>query len=198
LRKNSSFRGLQKCWKILSDLGSENPTGTCLGVDVDGAVPLVEALIARDTATIKLLWENGATLKNADIGKFLLQAVQDGNIDLIDDYIKYGADINGATDSDGLTALHAAVNRGRIEMVQFLVSRGADAHFQSSDERIPSPCEIAEQHGIYPEIISYLKAQPLRDDTHHSNASKEISNTATKSRHSRKGSSLVDFQVTPP
>lgn len=166
---------------------------------MDGKVPLVEAFIARDTATIKLLWANGATLKNADIGKFLLQAVQDGNTDLIDDYIKYGADINGATDSDGLTVLLAAVNGGRMEMIEFLISRGADAHYKSSDESIPSPCEIAEHQGIYPEIVAYLKAQPFRDDSHHSGASKEMtSNTATKSRHSRKGCSLVDFQVTPP
>jgi hypothetical protein len=65
-----------------------------VGVDVDGKVPLVEALIARDTAVVKLLWENGATLKNGDMGLYLGQAVLDGNKDLIDDYIKYGADIN--------------------------------------------------------------------------------------------------------
>lgn len=157
----------------------------------------MEALIARDTATINLLWENGATMKNADVGKFLLQAVHDGNTDLIDDFIKYGADINGATDADGLTALHAAVNGGRIDMVKFVISRGADAHFKSSDERIPSPCEVAEHYGIYPEIVAYLKAQPFRDDSHHSGGSKENSTTATKSRHSRKGST-VDFQVPPP
>jgi len=66
----------------------------CLGVDVDGKVPLLEALIARDTATVKLLWENGATLKNADMGLYLGQAVLDCNKELINDYIKYGADIN--------------------------------------------------------------------------------------------------------
>lgn len=195
----ASAKGYEECVKLLLEQGADPNKA-----DVDGKVPLVEALIARDTATIKLLWENGATLKNADIGKFLLQAVQEGNTDLIDDYIKYGADINGATDSDGLTALHTAVNGGRMEMVQFLISRGADAHFKSSDEFIPSPCEIAEQYGLFPEIISYLKAQPIRDDTQHSNASNETTNTATKGRHSRKASS-VEFQfdntappVSPP
>jgi hypothetical protein len=41
---------------------------------------------AYDTATVKLLSGNGATLKNADMGVYLGQAVLDNNKDLIDDY----------------------------------------------------------------------------------------------------------------
>lgn len=81
------------CWSDSNDL-IRIFVCSVWGLDVDGKVPLVEALIARDTAIATLLSENGATLKNADMGACLGQAVLDGNKDLIDDFIKYGADIN--------------------------------------------------------------------------------------------------------
>jgi ankyrin repeat protein len=166
-----------------------------LFTDVDGKVPLVEALIARDTATVKLLWENGATLKNADMGVYLGQAVLDNNKDLIDDYIKYGANINRVSDSEGLNALHIAVTEGRLEMVKFLVSRGADAHFMTSDDGIPSPCELAERYGRHPEIITFLKAQPIRDESYSADTPNETSNSAARTQLARRGSSTVEFQV---
>ena len=45
--------------------------------DVDGQIPLAEALIARDPATVKLLLGNEATLQNANRRQLLGQAVQD-------------------------------------------------------------------------------------------------------------------------
>ena len=42
--------------------------GYGVSADVDGKVPLVEAVIARDLATVKLLRENGTMLENADMG----------------------------------------------------------------------------------------------------------------------------------
>ena len=45
--------------------------GYGMSADVDGKVPLVEALIACDLATVKLLRENGTTLENADMGPAL-------------------------------------------------------------------------------------------------------------------------------
>ena len=159
-------------------------------------MPLLEALITRNTATVKLLWENGATLENADMGVYLGQAVLDSNRDLIDDYVKYGADINRVSDSEGLNALHIAVTEGRLEMVKFLVSRGADAQFKTSEDGIPSPCELAERYGRYPEIIAFLKSQPIRDESTHSCATvNETSNSPRRPRLARGGSSTVEFQV---
>ena len=45
--------------------------GYGVSANVDGKVPLVEALIARDPATVKLLRENGTTLENIDMGPTL-------------------------------------------------------------------------------------------------------------------------------
>ena len=88
--------------------------------DVDGKVLLVEALIARDPTTVKLLWENNATLQNADKGQLLGQAVQDNNVDLIENFLLYGANIN-ESDEEGLTPLHVAVLHGQVSMAKYLL-----------------------------------------------------------------------------
>lgn len=161
-----------------------------MGTDVDGKVPLVEALIARDTATVKLLWENGATLKNADRGRFLGQAVLDGNAELIKDYVNYGADVN-ESDSEGLTPLHIAVMEGQLEMAKILLSLGAYAHIKT-DERIPTPCELALQNNNNPELMTLLRSEPVRDDSSHGGG---LSKDASAWKNSRRGSFPVDFQV---
>uniref|UniRef100_A0A7I4E6D0 Uncharacterized protein n=1 Tax=Physcomitrium patens TaxID=3218 RepID=A0A7I4E6D0_PHYPA len=192
----ASAKGYEECVKILLEHGADPNKA-----DADGKVPLVDALISRDTATATLLLEKGATFKNADIGKFLGQAVLEGNTDLIEDYIKYGADINNATDANGFTALHVAVNYGRLEMVKFLITRGANPHLKSTDGHILSACELAERLELHPEIVSYLKAQPARDDSQHSGTSKETSSAFARRRLSKKAGSVIEFQVdnpTPP
>lgn len=122
--------------------------------DVDGKVPLAEALIARDPATVKLLWENGATLENAEKGQLLGQAVQDCNIDLIQDFLQYGASID-EVDDEGLTPLHVAVLHGQVAMAKFLLSKGADPNKASND--LPSPLQLAEQNHDNPELVKLLR-----------------------------------------
>jgi ankyrin repeat protein len=158
--------------------------------DVDGKVPLVEALIARDTATVKLLWENGATLKKADRGRLLGQAALDRNVELIKDYINYGADVN-ESNSEGLTPLHIAVMEGQVEIVKTLLSLGAYAHIKT-DERVPTPCELALQNNNNPELMTVLRSQPVRDDSSHGGG---LSKDSSVWKNLRRGSSTVDFQV---
>lgn len=152
-------------------------------------MPLVEALIARDTATVKLLWENGATLKKADRGRFLGQATLDGNAELIKDYIKYGADVN-ESNSEGLTPLHIAVMEGQVEIAKILLSLGAYAHIKT-DERVPTPCELALQNNNNPEL-TLLRSEPVRDDSSHGGG---LSKDSSVWKSLRRGSSSVDFQV---
>lgn len=57
---------------------------------------------------------------------------------------------------DGQTALHLAVRHGHLEMVRFLLERGASAN--KPDERGWTPKSLAETHankGIYDLILSY-------------------------------------------
>lgn len=102
------------------------------------------------------------------------------------------------SDCEGLNALHIAVTDGNLELVKFLVSRGADAHFAPSNSGIPSPCALAELRGTHPEITSFLKSQPVRDDSYTCEPLSEISNATVKppTRLPRRGSSTVEFQVT--
>lgn len=134
----ASTKGHLECVKLLLEHKADANQA-----DVDGKVPLVEALIARDPTTVKLLWEHGATLENADKGQLLGQAVQDCNVDLIEDYLKYGASIDEA-DDEGLTALHVAVLHGQLDMMKFLLSKGADPNKESNG--LPSPLQLAEQN----------------------------------------------------
>uniref|UniRef100_A0A7I4BW52 Uncharacterized protein n=1 Tax=Physcomitrium patens TaxID=3218 RepID=A0A7I4BW52_PHYPA len=192
----ASSKGYEECVKLLLEHGADPNKA-----DVYGKVPLLEALIARDTATVKLLSENGATLKNADMGVYLGQAVLDCNRDLIDDYLKYGTDINTAGESEGLSALHIAVIDGNMDMVRFLVSRGADPHIKPGDEATLTAYELAERSADHPEIASFLKAQSVRDEPYSSITPRESTSNANQKRLPRKGSSNVEFQideVTPP
>lgn len=115
-------------------------------------------------ATVKLLWENGATLKNADRGRFLGQAVLDGNTGLIDDLLHYGADVNEG-DTEGLTPLHVAVMNGHLDVARFLLSRGALVN--KFDDRIPSPLQIADLNKEHPEMAALLKSQAGLDSSSH-------------------------------
>ncbi|KAG0600693.1 hypothetical protein M758_11G053600 [Ceratodon purpureus] len=149
----ASTKGHLECVKLLLEHKAEANKA-----DVDGKVPLAEALIARDPATVKLLWENGATLQNANRGQLLGQAVQDCNVELIEDYLEYGADIDEG-DDEGLTPLHIAVLHGLPAMAKFLISKGANPN--KATEGIPTPLELAEQSNANPELAK-LRAQLLK------------------------------------
>jgi ankyrin repeat protein len=134
--------------------------------DVDGRVPLIEALIARDMVIANLLWQKGGHLKTGKIGKFLGQAVQDENKELLIDYVLYGADINEG-DEEGVTALHIAVVDGHSDIAKFLLSKGANP--QKVDKWGLSPIDLARKNGDQ-ELLSLLEgtsmatvASPLQD-----------------------------------
>ncbi|KAG0564310.1 hypothetical protein M758_8G096200 [Ceratodon purpureus] len=146
----ASTKGYLECVKLLLEHNADANKA-----DVDGKVPLVEALIARDPATVKLLWENGATLENADKGQLLGQAVQDCNIDLIEDFFKYGAGID-EIDDEGLTPLHVAVLHGYVSMAKFLLSKGANPN--KTGDGILTPLQLAEQNSDNPELAKLLRS----------------------------------------
>ena len=175
--------------------------------DVDGKVPLVEALIARDPATVKLLWENGATLQNADKGQLLGQAVQDNNVDLIEDFLLYGASID-ESDEEGLTPLHVAVLHGQVSMAKYLLSKGANPN-HASDSNIATPLQLAEQNLGNPDFAKLLRSsnegsvrEELKDSIHpaipHGIGSDISKDAVTSSLPRLKKTHSVEFQMFPP
>lgn len=74
---------------------------------------------------IKLLTENGGTISSGNVGQFACLAVEQNNIDLLKELVRFGGDVTQVSTS-GTTALHSAISHENIEMVKFLVGRGAD------------------------------------------------------------------------
>ncbi len=122
---------------------------------MDGLVPLTEALIARHMELAKWLWERGARLTAAgNIGSFLCAAARDGNLELLQDFLDFEADIN-EIDSNGLTALHSAVAEGHLHTAKFLISHGAN--IWKMDNGGLTPLDLACRFDKH-EIIAVLRA----------------------------------------
>eukprot|EP00316_Scyphosphaera_apsteinii_P005024 CAMPEP_0119302120 /NCGR_PEP_ID=MMETSP1333-20130426/3782_1 /TAXON_ID=418940 /ORGANISM="Scyphosphaera apsteinii, Strain RCC1455" /LENGTH=264 /DNA_ID=CAMNT_0007304383 /DNA_START=14 /DNA_END=808 /DNA_ORIENTATION=- len=70
--------------------------------------------------------------------------------------VKHGADVNAASTSDGLTALHMSVANGNIKMVEFLVSKGAALN--ALDVGGATPLHHAARNQNARETFALLKA----------------------------------------
>ncbi|XWS73082.1 hypothetical protein CRYUN_Cryun02cG0095200 [Craigia yunnanensis] len=69
--------------------------------------------------------DNGAMLSKGDVGQFACSAVEQNNLNLLKDIVKYGGDVRQPK-NNGTAAIHAAICEGNIEMVRFLLEKGAD------------------------------------------------------------------------
>lgn len=106
--------------------------------------------MAKHEAVIKLLTDNGATLSSGDVGGFACFAVEQNNLELLKEIIKYDGDVT-LLNRIGTTALHTAISEENAEMVKFLIEQGADvdkpdvhgwtpralANYQGNDEIKP-------------------------------------------------------------
>lgn len=78
-------------------------------------------------------------------------------MDFIEDYIKYGVDINNVIDVNGFIVFYVVVNYGWLEMVKFLIIWGVNFYLKSIDGYIFFVCELVECFELYLEIVFYLK-----------------------------------------
>lgn len=88
--------------------------------DVEGSVPLWEALKAKHESIFKLLMDNGA-----DVGYLACIAVEKNDKKMLEDIVKFGGDVTLST-TNGRTALHVAVCEDNTEIVKFLLDQGAN------------------------------------------------------------------------
>jgi ankyrin repeat protein len=78
-----------------------------------------------------------AELPKLEIEQSLLQAIKAGNIEAVKQHLEAGTDVN-ASDNLGRTALHKASGwQGQREIVELLISNGADVNAKRSDGAIP-------------------------------------------------------------
>ena len=79
--------------------------------DLDGNVPLWEAIKGGHDSVMKLLIDNGADISSGDVGSLACISVAQNNLELLKDIVQCGGDVTRSA-SNGSTALHAAVCEG--------------------------------------------------------------------------------------
>lgn len=139
-------------------------------VDVTGQTAFIRAAVAGDLATMRLLLEHGADPDMAtDSGVTALQSAAGMNWAIGQTYsegpealleavrlcIELGGDVN-AVNSYGLTAAHAAANRGSNDILELLHEHGA--RLDVADEHGRTPMDFAE--GVF---LATHAAQPKPD-----------------------------------
>ncbi|XP_076285249.1 ankyrin repeat and SOCS box protein 6-like isoform X2 [Lasioglossum baleicum] len=78
--------------------------------------------------------------------QILCTAVKNGNLKIVEDLLKDGADVNtidGTYQIECVTLLHSALHREQVEMVKLLIQYGADLNVKDSRRR--SPIDIAKE-----------------------------------------------------
>lgn len=113
--------------------------------DLNGSVPLGEAILGGHESVIKLLKDNGGDLSCSDAGHLACLAVEQNNLELLKEIVKYGGDVTQPKRSNGITALHMAVCDGNIEIVKLLVQQGAD--IDKPDNLGWTPRTLADHQG---------------------------------------------------
>lgn len=107
-------------------------------------MPLWEAIMGKHESVIQLLVDNGAKLSAGDVGHFACVAVEQNNLSLLKEIVRYGGDVT-LPKINGSSALHVAVCEGNIEIVKYLLDRGANV--DQPDEHNWTPRDLAEQQG---------------------------------------------------
>ncbi|KAL2609270.1 hypothetical protein R1flu_027843 [Riccia fluitans] len=174
----AAANGYEECVRLLLEYGSE-PNYR----DNDGNVPLGEAVAGDHKSTAALLFDNGARLTpESNVGKLLCAAATDGNLVHIQEFLDYGVDVN-VRNSEGSTALHAAVKENQKQTAEFLLLRGADPNLP--DKQDVTPLAIAQEENFH-ELENLLAAFPGTNEVHESEVKvKEIELKRHSSRFSK-------------
>ncbi|CAI9100218.1 OLC1v1037168C1 [Oldenlandia corymbosa var. corymbosa] len=135
----AASKGNTHCVMLLLDYGANSNSR-----DVDGNVPLWEALLGKHESVVKHLSENGAKISAGDVGQFACTAAEQNNLKLLQEIVRLGGDVT-VPKLNGSTALHVAVCEGNIDMVKFLLEQGAD--IDKVDEHGWTSRDLAEQQG---------------------------------------------------
>jgi ankyrin repeat protein len=125
-----------------------------------GATPLLRATIANDMEVIQALLAKGASpnVNAMGVTPFLVAAGVGGGqrggqgTALLDLFLQHDADVNtqvtgtktysmrnpkSQSTNEGMTALHAAAQAGRTDLVRYLLEKGANAEISDSNGRKP-------------------------------------------------------------
>ncbi|KNA19902.1 hypothetical protein SOVF_056780 isoform B [Spinacia oleracea] len=119
--------GNEKCVALLLKFGADPNVK-----DSDGNVPLWDTIMGKHPETmIELLIDHGATLDSDEVPQYACYAIEQDNLKLLQDIVKYGGDVT-LPKSDGITPLQAAVTSGNAAIVRFLLEQGESSAVHSS------------------------------------------------------------------
>jgi ankyrin repeat protein len=140
--------------------------------DVEGATPFLRAAMAGDLAAMQLLAEHGANpnlaTKSADTPLMAVAGVgwaaywtsnaPYSRLDAVKFCLEHGAVLD-AKDAKGYSALDGAAFRGDNEMVQYLVTRGADVHSRTKDgDTVADLANGLFEHAVvHPDTVALLE-----------------------------------------
>ncbi|VFQ78742.1 unnamed protein product [Cuscuta campestris] len=153
----AASKGQESCVVLLLDFGA-NPNLK----DFGGSVPLWEAILGKHEPVIRLLLDNGAKISSGDVGQYACLAAEQNNLELLKEIDRCGGDVTlPRTNGPTTTALHVAVCEGNVEVVRYLLDRGADA--RKPDEYGWTPQDLAEQQG-HEDIIALFESRDEAGD----------------------------------
>lgn len=112
--------------------------------------PLQACIIEKHNEATNLLLQYGPSIDMIGPRGTALQVacMQQGNIDIVKELVKRGANINSPAPSCcGLTALQAAILSADMEVVQFLLDKGADARTPASRRNGLTALQAAAEMG---------------------------------------------------
>ena len=108
------------------------------GADVNKGNPLLSAVCSEKAETVRLLLKHGADVNqmadNRVLGTPLIQAADDGNLEILRDLLAAGARLDARRES-GETALIAATKQQHTEIVEALLRAGADVQLADNWNR---------------------------------------------------------------
>ncbi|XP_052170418.1 protein VAPYRIN-LIKE-like [Diospyros lotus] len=104
------------------------------------------AIQSEQIGSLQVLIEAGYKM-DPSLDRFLHEAAKMDRVDLMEIICLGFTDIDmNSTNSRGQTALHVGANRGNVEVLQFLVSMGADPDIADRDGWTPLHCAADEGH----------------------------------------------------
>ncbi|CAH3039511.1 unnamed protein product [Pocillopora meandrina] len=130
----------------------------------DGTTPLMVAAVTGKERAVNLLLSKGADphLKNF-MGKNLLHAAAEGgNTSIVERALSFDIDID-SKDEGSATPLIIAVKGNHVEVVKYLLQRGADISLTYGPDK-GNVLHIASQEGSVAVIIEMLLSYDLRPD----------------------------------
>eukprot|EP00752_Nemacystus_decipiens_P016405 g14662.t1 len=128
--------------------------------DGGGFTPILSAALRGNVAATQALLAAGAdvTLREnmLDFSPLDVAATM-GHADVVRLIVDHGIDVNAAS-RDGITALHAAASRNRLEVIDVLVAAGADVNAEQVGQGEGDTClHMAASHAHTPSVLALLK-----------------------------------------